>query len=382
MAPRTVDVLAPGPYGSDPYDPAATAWALADGLRSGGAQVRVLHPAVAGAPAVPDPEVRAVPIGLALRRPGAAVETAEFASAAGRKVRRDAEFVVRDPIGLGRLSLARRGGAGPTLIGFARAVELARWDAERTGRPSGGWVGRLDAWRDRRAVRRLEAAALSETDRVFFDSPELPQALTETYRVPAGRLAPAPPPVRSSVETPSRERARETLKLPLDVPVVVAPIPDGDGSLAIDRAAEAFRRVRPFFPGARLLVAGAAAPTAPGVSGVPSRDLRAFETGFAAADVALFLGPNRGFDPGVVLALRAGCLPVLGPGAALPLDPGHLVRRLPSEDPGEAASILAELLADPSGRRDGRSGAADYADRFRPDRVAELVLAGAGPVPS
>ncbi len=379
MAPRTIDVLAPGPYSSDPYDPAASAWSLAGGLADRSVSVRVLHPsAPASEPA--DPALPSLAIDLPLRRPGAAVEPAEFATAAGRRVRRDADVVVRDPIGLGRLSLARSGGAA-TVVGFARALELARWDAERAARPSGGLVRRLDAWRDRRAVHRLEAAALAETDRVFFDSPELPGALAETYALPPARLAPAPPPIRSSPEPPTRDRAREALRLPLDVPVVVAPIAEPTAAVPVERAVEAFRRVRPFFPGARLLVVGSSGPAAPGVASVPARDRASFEAGFAAADVALFLGPQRGFDPGVVLALRAGCLPVLGPSVSLPLDPGALVRRLPSDDPGEAASALAELLADPALRRGALSGAAGYTDRFRPERVAELVVS-ADPPPS
>jgi len=375
MAPRTVDVLAPGPCSTDPYDPSATAWALADGLRSVGHDVRVLHPAGTG-PAPGAPSVRAEAIDLPRRRPGAAVESADFAAAAGRRLRAHADLIVRDPIGLGRLGVARRGGS-PRVVGFAHAIELARWDAERRGRAAGNVVGRWDAWRDRRAVRRLEAAALSETDRVYFDAPELPHALTTTYSVPAARLAPAPPPVLSSAAPPGRDAARDALRLPLDVPVVVAPVPDAGASVAVDRAVDAFRRIRPFFPGARLLLAGGAGPNAPGVVGGAARDRASFERGFAAADVALFVGPVAGFDPGVVLALRAGCLPVLGPAVSLPLDPGPLVRRLPSDDAGETASVLAELLADPAGRRAGREGADGYAERFRPERVAELVAAGA-----
>jgi glycosyltransferase involved in cell wall biosynthesis len=380
MAPRAVEVLAPGPPSSDPYDPAATAWALAGGLRERGAEVRVLHPAGPAPTAAPDGLV-SVPIELALRRPGAALEAASFAAAAGRKVRRDAELVLRDPIGLGRLGLARGSPRGPVVAGFARSLELARWDTERTGRASVGLVGRLDAWRDRRAVRRLEAAALGEADRLFFDAPDLSEALRREYEVPERRLRAAPPPVEWAPDPPTREAARESLRVPLDVPVVAAPASaEASAPMGTDRALEAFRRVRPFFPGLRLVIAGSTAPIVPGVVSAPARDRASFSAAFAAADVALFLGPARGFDPGIVLALHAGCVPILGPAVSLPLDPGPLARRLPSDDPGEAASALAELIADPAMRREVAAGAEAYADRFRPSRVAELVESESGRV--
>jgi hypothetical protein len=375
---RTVDVLAAAAPSLDPYAPGASAWALASGFVARGADVRVLHPpgdandtVLAGAQSVPVP--------LPLRRPGAAVEPAEFAAAAGRFVRRTAELVVRDPLGLGGLGLGRTPAGSPLVAGFVRSVELVGFDRDRSPASARGVGARLDLWRDRRAVRRLERIALEEADRLFYDAPDVPGLLAHEYAVPSQRLAPAPPPVLASDGVPSRAAARTTLRLPPDVPIVAAPAASPDAAAAgIDRCAEAFRRVRPFFPGARLVIVGCPAPTDAGVVSVPARDRASIAGVLAAADVALFLPRVPAFDPGVVLALRAGCVVVRAPAAQLPLDPGPIVRTLASDDAAESASLLAELLADPALRRTAAEGAAAYAARFDPERVTEGIESALG----
>ena len=113
---RTVDVIAVGPCPWDPYDPTAPAWALAAGMATWGDHVRVLHPT--GPTTAPAPEgVETLAIELPIRRPGAAVEGAALALAAGRRIRPDAELVVRDPFGLGPLWGARRRGGVPPIGG-------------------------------------------------------------------------------------------------------------------------------------------------------------------------------------------------------------------------------------------------------------------------
>ena len=370
---RTVDVLAAAAPSSDPYAPGASAWALASGFSARGADVRVLHPPGDGAEG-PPAGTQSVPVPLALRRPGAAVESADFALAAGRVVRRTAEVVVRDPLGLGGLGLGRSRAGSPLVAGFVRSLELTEYDRERSPAAARGVAGRLDVWRDRRAVRRLERIALEEADRLFYDAPDVPGQLAQEYAVPARRLVPSPPPVLASEPAPTRAAARETLRLPPDVPIVAAPSSSADPAAAgIDRCAEAFRRVRPFFPGARLIVVGCPAPTDAGVVSVPARDRTSVGGVLAAADAALFLPRTPAFDPGVVLALRAGCVVVRAPEARLPIDPGPLVRTLASDDAAESASLLAELLADPALRRRSAEEAAAVAGRFDPERVAEGI---------
>jgi glycosyltransferase involved in cell wall biosynthesis len=163
------------------------------------------------------------------------------------------------------------------------------------------------------------------------------------------------------------------------VPVVVAPLSSDDPSVSgANRVREAFRRMRSLFAGARLVVVGGTAPSEPGVSSLPDRDSATFERAFAAGDVTLVAPSTIGFDPGVVLSLRARCPVIVGPGVRFPLDPGGAVRAVASDDPAELAAALAELLADGRERRELSVAGERYADRFHPLRVAAMVSEGVG----
>ncbi|MCI4364672.1 MAG: glycosyltransferase [Thermoplasmata archaeon] len=376
MSGRTIDLVAVGPCPRDPYDPAASAWALAAGFAAGGDQVRVLHPA-GPASAEPPFGVQPLLVDVPLRRPGALVEGAVLTQAAGRRIRPDADLVVRDPFGLGRLGLETRRGSSPAVVGVVHRLELAVYDTESSRRPATSLFDRVDTWRDRRAVRRLERGALDEAQHLVYDSPELPEVLAREYGISAGRLRPVPPSVRDSGVRVTREDARRELHLPLDVPVVIAPLASEDPSVSgAARVQEAFRRTRSLFSGARLVVVGGAAPTEPGVSSILDRDSATFERAFAAGDVALVAPSYVGFDPGVILSLRANCPVIVGPGVRFPLDPGGAVRTVPSDDPAELAAALAELLADSRERRELTAAGERYGDRFRPERVAGMVSEG------
>jgi glycosyltransferase involved in cell wall biosynthesis len=373
MASRTVDVVTTGPPSSDPYDPSAPAWALAGALAARGDRVVVLHPSTTPGGPVP-PGTVSLPVDVPLRRPGAAVEDAGFAAAAARRLRKDADLVLRDPAGLGRLGLHRSRNGAPIVGVFIRDIELDTFDRERGGRPATGLRDRLETWRDRRAVRRLEEASLREADRLFYDSARLPADVLRMYGIPERRFRAALPPVPLLPEAPSREDSRATFRIPADVPVVVAPAAfDRPEPSGIDLAREAFRRVRSFFPGARLIVVGAPAPAEPGVAVAPERDALTFARAFAAADLAIFARRIAGFDPGVIHALRAGRCAIIGPSVRLPVDPSDAVRSVASDDPGDLASVLAELLADPAARRTLATAGERYAAAFEPARVAEVV---------
>jgi hypothetical protein len=95
--------------------------------------------------------------------------------------------------------------------------------------------------------------------------------------------------------------------------------------------------------------------------------------------VALFARRVVGFDPGLVLALRAGRCAIAGPAVHLPVDASQSVRSVLSDDPGELASVLAELMADPAARRTLSAGAEAYAAAFDPARVAEVVTSATVP---
>ena len=379
MAGRSVDLVASGPPPVDPYDPAASAWALAAALSAAGDAVRVLHlPGGGGGPAPSG--VETVPVEIPLRRPGAPVEPAEFAAAAGRLLRTGVDLVLRDPVGLGSLGTPRARRGLPVVGAFVRRVELRTFEAERQGRGPVGVVDRLDTWRDRRAVRRLERAALQEADRLFFDAPEVAKSVAEEYDVPARKLVAVPPAVPLLPPLPSRDESRSQLKIPPDVPVVLALAPfDAPEPSGVDRVLEAFRRARPFFPGARLVLWGVPPTSDPGVAAVPGRSTDTLADALAGADVAVFARRAVGFDPGVVLAARAGVPPIVLPGAVLPVDPQEGVRAAVSDDPGDIASVVAELLADPALRRTVGLAAKRFAEAFAPERVAASVGAALAP---
>jgi glycosyltransferase involved in cell wall biosynthesis len=379
MTGRAIEVVAPGPCPRDPYDPAAPAWALAAGFAVGGDVVQVLYPDG------PDPAdaphgVTAIALDFPHRRPGAPVEAVALSEAAGRRIRPNAEIVVRDPFGLGRIGPSRRRVDSPEVVGVVRGLELLAYDRERAGQPAAGLLDRMDHWRDRRAVRRLEQAALDEAGRLVYDAPDLPEILEREYGISGGRLRSAPPPVLSPAKSPTREQARRELHLPLDVPVVAAPLSRLDPlASGADRAREAFRRMRSLFAGARLVVIGTTGPSEPGVTFLADRDVATFQRALVAADVALFAPTTEGFDPGVVLAMRALCPVIVGSTVRFPVDPAGAVHRVPSDDPAELAAGLAEMLADPAERRDLSRAGARFAVEFDPDRVARSVLGDPGP---
>ena len=373
MPGRTVDLVAVGPPPRDPYDPAASAWALAGAYAARGDDVRVLHLPGSDADRAPVGVV-AVPVDIPLRRPGGPREPADFAAAAGRQLRKNADLVLRDPVGLGSLGVPRTRRGPPVVAAFVRAVELHEFLGEHTPRPAAGFVDRLDTWLDRRSVRRLERSALLEADRLFYDAAEVAKSLREEYSIPERKLVALAPAVGDPSSRPSREASRQQLRVPLDVPVVVAPTafeaPEPSG---LDRVLEAFRRVRPFFPGVRLIVVGSPAPTDPGVIALPDRRSETLSDALAGADVAVFARRVPGFDPGVVLAARAGVPPVVLPDARLPVDPAGGVRVAASDDPGDLASVLAELLADPSAQKEVARAAGRFAEAFLPERVASAI---------
>jgi len=378
MAGRTVDVVALGPPPLDPYQPAASAWALAAALSARGDDVRVLHLLGSVSGPVP-PGIVGVPVEIPLRRPGGPGELAEFANAAGHQLRKNADLILRDPVGLGALGM-RRSRTGPPIVGaFARSVEILSFDGDRKDRPAAGLVDRFDTWLDRRSVRRLERSAVAEADRLFYDGREVAEAFAKEYAIPDRKLSMVPMAVPTLPPLPERSASRQDLRIPPDVPVVVAPTafeePDPSG---VDRVLEAFRRVRPFFPGVRLVVAGTAAPSDPGVVSLPDRSATSLANALAGADVAVFARRARGFDPGVVLAARAHLPPIVLPNALLPVDPAGGVRVAASDDPGDLASVLAELLADPSTQKDVGRKASKFAESFLPERVAAEVESALG----
>ena len=373
MASRTVDLVAVGPLPLDPYDPAGTAWAIAAELAARGDRVRVLYPE--GAPGLPPPaDVVGTAVSLPLRRPGAALEAAEFATLIGRRLRPEAELVVRDPSGLGPLGLSGRRSERPVVVSFVRALELEAFDRERSARPPSGVADRWDVWRDRRSVRRLERAALLEATALFLDDPGLAATLGTEYGIEPSRLRPTVPAVPRLPAGPTRSEARAALGIPPDVPVVLAPTSsDRAEESGIDRVREAFRRIRLLFPGVRLVVVGTSVPPEPGVVDAPARDGATLALGLAASDVSVVAPRRTGFDPGAIFSLRAGVPTIVGSTLRLPRPPGDAVRLATSDDPGDLASALAELIADPAAARDLAGRGPTYASAYLAGAVVDQI---------
>ena len=162
--------------------------------------------------------------------------------------------------------------------------------------------------------------------------------------------------------------------------MVVAPAAfEAPGPSGVDRVLGAFRRVRPFFPGVRLVLWGVPSASDPGVVALGERRAATLADALASADVAVFARRDPGFDPGIVFAARASIPSIVLPGARLPVDPAGGVRVAASDDPGDLASVLAELLADPAMRREVGHAASGFAEAFLPARVATALREALAP---
>ncbi len=371
MAPRTVDVVAAGPPPTDLYDPAGPAWALAAGLAARGHSVQVTYPAPAEAPA-PPAGLLAAPFPAVTAHVGTPLGDAELTREAARHLRPAAGTIVRDPSGLGPLGHH---------AGHRSVVSFVRTLGAEPGAASAptGWRAKLPGWGERRGVRRLEREALAEATAVCCASAAQRELLASDYGVAPERLRVTAPAVAPGPAAPAREAARRQLVVPDDVPLaVLLPPVDPANAPALVPAIEAFHRTRPIFTGARLAVLGIPEAPGPGLVSLPARDGATVASAVAAADVAIACASGLSLDPGIVVALRAGVPTIVAPSAPVGEEADGTVRRANVAEAGELASVLAELFADPEGRRAlGEKGRA-YAHRFDPDRLAEeLESAGA-----
>jgi len=368
MPPRSVDIVAAGPPSPDLYDPAAPAWALASGLAARGHSVQVAFPGPKDGP--PPPEgISAAPFTPVTAHLGTYLGDAELARSAGHRIRPTADVVIRDPAGVGALGhrASRRG-----VVAFVRTLAADAVGTSPPEAPARRFGSSLFSWGERRSVRRLEREALAEATMVYCSNGTLKQRLHDDYGVAPERLRVGLATVARGPEAPARAAGRRTLGVPDDVllTVVLPPVDPGipgPGALAV----EAFRRTRPIFAGTRLAVLGAGSVSGPGIVSVPSRDAAAITAAVAAADVGIALPAGPAPDPGLALALRAGLATIVGTDLELGEGSEKAVRRAATADPGELASVLAELLADPEERRSLGEAARTLAQRFDPVRLAE-----------
>ncbi|HUI38146.1 MAG TPA: glycosyltransferase family 4 protein [Thermoplasmata archaeon] len=370
MAGWRLEFLATAP----PDDPTSglsrVVWELAIALSGRGHTARVLFPGPGTAPsayrgvaAVPVPE------GPASRRPfGRDIAIGRNAS---RLLDPRSDVVVGNDEKAGALATPARRHGRPVFVMMVHDVGLHAFDTLRPLEPDRGWRQRLGNWLDRRALRKLESTALRRASVVLVGSELNRRLLEEHYRLRGPRVEILPYGVPDPVDVGPRDDARRTLKVPLDVPVVsfIGRNPERQG---LPIALEAFRRVRTFFPGARFLVAGASVPAEPGVMPLGTVDETTKARVLRASDVFLFPTHYEGFGLAPREAMRYGVATIVS--RSVPLDgadPKRTTRVVATDEAGDYASELAELLADPPMRRAiGEAGRA-YADGFSYARMAE-----------
>ncbi|HTT35007.1 MAG TPA: glycosyltransferase [Thermoplasmata archaeon] len=373
MTPRTVDVVAAGPPSDDPFDPAASAWALAGALAAAGGSVRVVYPGTEGGAAAPA-GVDVAPYPAVTAHVGTFRGDAELARGAAHHLRRGADVVVRDPLGFGPVGPP----AGSRLVAFVREVASepnGDAPAPRRRLPLRLPLERFGA---RGELRRLEGAAVGEANVVCCASPAVRDRLRRVHEVPEERLRVLPSAVATGPTPPDRPAARRSLGLPDDVPfVAILSPPDPHRDRLVAPALDGFGRIRRIFPGSRVAAVGVPTPRIPGIVPAEGGDAATLVTALAAADVGVVVGGVPTTTAALVATLRAG-VPCVAP-TSVDLGDGSeaALRRTDLGDAGEVASVLAEMLSDAGARSRLAAAGATIAERFAPERVAhELEAAG------
>jgi len=347
-------------------------WELAASLVALGHRVRVLYPATGhdvprtykGVDAVP------IPVGRPSRRPFG--RDIAIGRAATSLIDPDADLVVGNDEKAGALGPLRgRGGRSPIFAMFVHDVALHTFDTLRPLEPDRGLRQRVGNWLDRRTLRGLEETALTRSRVILVGSGLNEELLRRHYRVAPDRVRRLPLGVPSPLPVGTKAEARLALKIPSDVPVVafVGRTPERQG---LPTALDAFRRVRVFFPGARFVVVGSTPKAEPGVLVLGVVDEETKARALRAADVFLFPARYEGFGLAPREAMGYGLAAVVSSHVPLDgIDRDEAVRVVATDDPGDYASELAELLADPALRREIGEAAKACAEEFSFDRMAE-----------
>jgi glycosyltransferase involved in cell wall biosynthesis len=368
-----IDFLATAPAEEVRSGLSRVVWTLAVAMVRRGHAVRVLYPVEPFATAPPFQGVECVPLPVVgVRREPYGRERA-IARAASELLDPRADLIVANDEKGGAIVLPpHRSGGRPVFGMFVHDVQLHHLRTMlAVSQPHPTFRQRIGAWLDQRTIRRLEATAFARARAIVVASEANRRLLLELYSLPPGKVRIIPPAVPTLPEAGPREECRRGFRLPLDVPVVafVGTTPERQG---LPIALEAFRRVRVFFPGARFLVAGCAAPSEPGVSSLGTVDELTKARLLRAADVFIFPARYEGYGLAPREAMRAGLATIVSRNVPIDGAEGRAVARIVApDDVGAYASELAELLADPALRRALGERGRQYADRFGPERMAE-----------
>jgi hypothetical protein len=253
----------------------------------------------------------------------------------------------------------------PMLFGVLPPVDAVPVDPSQ----GAGFLGRLLA---RRTARKEGTLALARTRWILAPGEAERDAFLRAAASAAPRTVLLPAAVADPPGAPDREAARRLLHLPDDVPVAAWIAPAGFGG-SEPLALAAFERSRVFFPGARLLIVGAAAPSQAGVQSFPAPEAEVVAAARRAADVIIAPAPSSAMS--VLSAVRAGAAPLVGRTLTFPrTPPDGSIRRPEADDAGSLASSLAELFADLALRRKVAEAGRSYADGYSPERTAAIFL--------
>lgn len=370
--PWRIDFLATAPADDPTSGLSRAIWQLGRSLTERGHAVRVLYPSPSLAAPVPVGAVVPVPVPVLKvpRRPfGRDILVGRNASAL---VDRHADLLIGNDEKAGALdSGLLTPGNGPAFGLFVHDVALHTFDTLRPLQAPAGLRQRIGNRLDRRTLQRLEGRALARARIVVVGSELNRQLLDRYYHVPPERIRHLPHGVPDPLDVGSREAARQALRIPLDVPVAlfVGRNPERQG---LATALEAFRRVRRFFPGARLIVIGSTAAAEPGVLSLGVVDEPTKARAYRAADVLLAPSRYEGFGLAPREAMRYGVAAIISHHIPREGIPAPSAWRVPAdEEPGSYASELAELFADPALRRSVAEAGRQCADELSYAKMAE-----------
>jgi glycosyltransferase involved in cell wall biosynthesis len=371
MARWTIDLLATAPSEDGSSGLSRVVWELGAAMVALGHRVRVLYPSDPPTPVPPFRGVEGVPVPVsdASRRPFG--RDRRFGERATALIDPAADLVVGNDEKAGAVGRLPGRPGRPVFAMFVHDVALHTFDTLRPLAPDRGVRQRVGDFVDRRSLKRLESTALRRAQIIFVASSLNAQLLERHYGITGPRVHHLPLGVPGPRDVGTRAEARQALHIPPDVPVVafVGRTPERQG---LPTALAAFRRVRVFFPGARFVVVGSSPPTEPGVLPMGVVDEETKARVLRAADVFLFPTRYEGFGLAPREAMAYGLATVVS--RHVPLDgiaDREAVRVVGSDDPGEYASELAELLADPALRRSIGAAALVAAQEFSFDRMAD-----------
>lgn len=372
-----VDMLASAPAEETRSGLSRVVWDLAVEMVRRGHRVRVLYPIQPFEVAPPYRGVERVPIPVVgMKREPYSYERA-VARAASDLLDPNADLILANDEKGGVIELPRGRRPGRPVFGMlAHDIQQYHLKTMRAvQQPNPTLRQRIGAWLDERTIRRIEGNAFARSRAIVVASKANRDLLLNFYPVPPEKIHVIPYAVPDLVDVGDRNACREVLHIPFDVPVVafLGRTPDRQG---LPIALAAFRRVRVFFPGARLLVAGCSAPSEPGVMSLGIVDEAVKSRVLHAADLFLYPARYEGYGLAPREAMRAGVATVVS--RHVPIDgasAGTELRVVDEDDAGAYASELAELLADPALRRTIADAGQKYAAKFGIDRTCEQVEA-------